>query len=75
MPLKRFLDGDLSVYDLLQTWPDMAPVFYRHHMVCVGCLVSRFHTLPDVCAAYGLNLDAFCFELTQELIVPPRPTR
>ena len=71
MPLKRLYHPDLPLYDLLKTWPEMAPVFYRHQMVCVGCLVSQFHTVTDACIAYGLNVDAFYAELAQTLILPP----
>ena len=76
MPLKRSPCLDLPLYDVLKSWPEMAPVFFRHRMVCVGCLVSRFHTVRDACKAYDMDLDVFHAELVQALRSGrKRPTR
>ena len=56
-------DPDLSLSDLLAGWPETIPVFLRHRMLCVGCLVGPFHTVADACAEYGLDEDAFHDEL------------
>lgn len=71
MPLKRLYNPDLSLEELLKTWPQLTPVFFRHKMLCVGCLVARFHTVQDACIAYGLCIDAFYVELAQALNSPP----
>lgn len=71
MPLKRLYHPDLPLFELLKIWPEMTPVFFRHQMVCVGCLVSQFHTVTDACVAYGLNVDAFYAELAQTVRLPP----
>jgi len=34
-------------------------------MLCVGCLVSPFHTVMDACAEYGLDEEDFLTELMQ----------
>lgn len=57
------VDPDLPVGDLMGRWPETIPVFLRHRMLCVGCLISPFHTLDDVCAEYGLDREAFEAEL------------
>lgn len=62
-----FYDPDLTLEDLMRTWPETIPVFLRHNMVCVGCLVNPFHTVIDACAEYGLNVDAFYAELVAAL--------
>lgn len=56
-------DPDLSLNELMAEWPAVIPVFLRHHMLCVGCLVNPFHTVDDACAEYGLDRDAFEAEL------------
>ncbi|OAN73552.1 hypothetical protein A8B78_18325 [Jannaschia sp. EhC01] len=70
MPSKRFFSRDLPLFDFLTAWPETAPVFFRHEMVCVGCLVGRFHTVTDACTAYGLDVDTFYAELAQALRSP-----
>jgi hybrid cluster-associated redox disulfide protein len=66
-------DLDLPLGALMTQWPDTIPVFMRHKMLCVGCLVNPFHTVIDACAEYGLDVDAFYAELAAS-IKPSRRT-
>jgi hybrid cluster-associated redox disulfide protein len=61
----RIDDPDLPLADLMTEWPQTITVFLRHGMLCVGCLVSPLHTVPDACAAYHLDEDRFVRELMQ----------
>ncbi|PWR03360.1 hypothetical protein DKT77_06905 [Meridianimarinicoccus roseus] len=61
----RLDDPDLPLADLMTAWPRTIPVFVRHKMLCVGCLVSPFHTVTDACAEYDLNEETFLAELRQ----------
>jgi hybrid cluster-associated redox disulfide protein len=56
-------DPDLPLADMMDRWPDVIPVFLRHRMLCVGCLIAPFHTLSDACREYGLDERAFLAEL------------
>lgn len=56
-------DPDLPLGELMARYPATMPVFLRHKMLCVGCLVSPFHTVIDACAEYGLQESAFRAEL------------
>ena len=61
----RLDDPDLPLADLMTEWPQTIPVFLRHQMLCVGCLVGPFHTVTDACAEYHLDQDMFLAELMQ----------
>lgn len=61
----RLDDPDLPLADLMTAWPQTIPVFVRHKMLCVGCLISPFHTVTDACAEYHLNEEDFLAELKQ----------
>lgn len=63
MKRKKLDDPDLPLDDLMAAWPETIPVFIRHRMLCVGCLVNPFHTVLDACAEYGLDVDGFYEEL------------
>lgn len=63
MTRPRLDDPDLSLAELMTAWPQTIPVFMRHRMLCVGCLVSPFHTVADACAEYHLNEEMFRVEL------------
>ncbi len=63
MARARLDDPDLPLADLMREWPQTIPVFVRYKMLCVGCLVSPFHTVTDACAEYELDEGMFLAEL------------
>lgn len=63
MSKPRIDDPDLALGDLMTAWPATIPVFLRHRMLCVGCLIAPFHTIADACAEYGLDEAEFTAEL------------
>ncbi|MCA1777530.1 MAG: DUF1858 domain-containing protein [Loktanella sp.] len=58
---------ELCVAELMRLWPDTINVFLRRRMLCVGCMVSHFHTVADVCLAYDLDRDVFMAEVRAEI--------
>ncbi len=62
-------DPDLPLADLMTHWPQTIPVFLRHKMLCVGCMVSPCHTIIDACMEYRLDQDAFMAELIAAVAV------
>ena len=56
-------DPDLSLDKLMSLWPQTIAVFLRYKMLCIGCMVSSFHTVIDACIAYDLDEMAFRAEL------------
>ncbi|UWR22125.1 DUF1858 domain-containing protein [Sulfitobacter sp. S190] len=58
-------DPDLPLADLMTEWPQTIPVFAKHNMLCVGCLIGPFHTVTDACAEYNLDRETFIGELMQ----------
>ena len=66
-------DPELMLDELLQRWPETVPVFIRHKMLCVGCLVTPFHSVVDACAEYGLDTDTFMAELQEAVSAGPAP--
>ena len=56
-------DPDLSLDMLMSLWPQTIAVFLRYKMLCIGCMVSSFHTVIDACIAYDLDEMAFRAEL------------
>ncbi len=54
---------ELILKDLFDRWPQTMPVFFRHHMICVGCSMSVFDTLAEAMENYGLSWPDFQTEL------------
>ncbi len=65
------LTTDQVVAEVLARWPQTIPVFFRHHLICVGCAMSRFETLGEIAAIYGLDLSGFLDELRQVIETAP----
>ncbi|RKF16173.1 DUF1858 domain-containing protein [Roseovarius spongiae] len=71
----RLDDPDLPIADLLRNWPQAVAVFMRHRMLCVGCLISSFHTVIDACDEYALDESEFRRELRQAVSASDAPRR
>ena len=56
-------DPDLSIRDLMARWPETVPVFLRHRMLCVGCVITTFHTVVDACEEHHVDEETFREEL------------
>ena len=52
-------DPELTLSQVMATWPRTIEVFLRHRMLCVGCVVTPFHTIADACAEYHLCEEEF----------------
>lgn len=66
-------DSEQMLDELMQQWPETIPVFIKHKMLCVGCLVTPFHSVIDACAEYGLDTNAFMAELQAAVSAGPEP--
>ena len=71
MAQQNLNDPELTLNDLMARWPQTIPVFIRHKMLCVGCMVSPFHTVQDACAQYTLDRVIFYAELTAAVSAGP----
>ncbi|UWR55054.1 DUF1858 domain-containing protein (plasmid) [Phaeobacter inhibens] len=59
MPPPKLDDPDLPLDVLMITWPETVRVFMDHDMLCVGCMVSPFHSVSQACAEYHLDEEVF----------------
>ncbi len=60
-------DPDMSLDTIMSIWPETIPVFLRHKMLCVGCMVNSFHTIIDACIEYDLDEITFRAEISQAI--------
>ncbi|TLP49161.1 DUF1858 domain-containing protein [Cohaesibacter sp. CAU 1516] len=63
MTIANLENPDLTLDEVMKTWPQTVGVFLHHKMLCVGCLVNPFHTIADACAEYDLDEESFRVEL------------
>jgi hybrid cluster-associated redox disulfide protein len=61
------IEMDMTIDDALDAYPRLANLFVRHHMICVGCGIARFHTLRDAAEMYHLDPEQLRSEIEQVL--------
>ncbi len=60
---------EMTVAEVLETWPETVDVFQELKTACVGCVMAPFDTLADVARIYQLELDMI-MEAIHEAILP-----
>ena len=71
---KEGITADSLVQDVVQDYPQTVWVFARRGLRCVGCYISPFHTIADVCREYALALDSLLEELNRVAYEPVNDT-
>ena len=54
---------DMTIYEVLQINPEIAPVFFEFGMHCLGCPISRGETVEQAAAAHGVDVDEMLAKL------------
>lgn len=53
----------MTVDDVLKQWPQTAPVFRKHGLACVGCIIARFCEIGKVAEIYNLPPEQLLHDL------------
>jgi len=54
---------DISVWTIMERWPETLGVFIQYRMLCIGWAVAPFHTVSEACAEHDLDEATICAEL------------
>lgn len=49
--------------DVLDRYPETAPLFFSIGMHCLGCPASRGETIEEACAVHGADVDKLIADL------------
>jgi hybrid cluster-associated redox disulfide protein len=60
-------DPDMPIDTVMRRWPATIAVLLRHHMLCVGCPIGGFHTVPEACWEHGVDEAEFVTELERAI--------
>jgi hybrid cluster-associated redox disulfide protein len=58
---------DMTIYEVLQINPQIAPVFFEFGMHCLGCPASRGESIEDACRVHGTDVDALLKKINDYL--------
>lgn len=62
---------EMTVAEVLETWPETVEVFQALKTACVGCVMAPFDTLADVARIYEMELDTVIEALHQAIQTSP----
>lgn len=65
--MKPIFTKNLSMEEIMRTWPVTIRVILHHRMLCVGCPISHFHTISDACREHGVNEALFLKAIRREI--------
>ncbi len=65
MTVRPTLHLDLTIDQILRTWPETAAVFLTRRTGCVGCRLGHLCTLQDVLKAYSLPAEVLLQDLEE----------
>jgi hybrid cluster-associated redox disulfide protein len=60
-------DPDMPIETVMRRWPETIPILVRHRMLCVGCPIGGFHTIPEACEEHEIDETAFVDELVHAI--------
>ncbi len=61
------LQSEMTVEDVLKTWPSAYRVFLNGKSECIGCFLQKFCTLREVAEAYQVPLETLIEELKKHV--------
>lgn len=53
---------DLPVATLMAYWPQIIPIFWKYHMLCIGCSLAAFDTLAQALDEHHIPVQPFLDE-------------
>ncbi|PHP67713.1 hypothetical protein CSC94_08445 [Zhengella mangrovi] len=64
---------DMTIEDVMTTWPVTVQVVMAHGMFCVGCPISGFHTVADAAFEHAVDLETFTSDLARAIAASEEP--
>ena len=56
---------DMSIMEVVQSYPDTVPVFMYAGMGCFGCMAAQFENIEQGALAHGIDVDALVDALNE----------
>lgn len=58
---------DMTIKEVIEKYPQTAPVFAKYNMGCIGCLAASFEKIADIAVVHGTDVKAFVKDLNQAI--------
>ena len=64
---------DMSIAEVVQSYPDTIPVFLYAGMGCFGCMAAHFENIEQGALAHGIDVDSLIDALNEIVNAPDEP--
>jgi hybrid cluster-associated redox disulfide protein len=58
---------DMKFSEILEKYPNIAPIFLKNGLSCIGCPMAAQETIEQGAKAHGVSVDKLLEELNTEL--------
>ena len=58
---------DMTIRDVIEKFPETAPVFAKYNIGCIGCIAASFERIKDIAGVHGTDVKAFVKDLNQAI--------
>jgi hybrid cluster-associated redox disulfide protein len=65
---KEKISEDMTIKEVIDTYPETAMVFMRYNIGCIGCLAASFEKVKDIATVHGIDTKALVKDLNQAVI-------
>ena len=62
------LTKDMGILEVVQQYPQTAPVFMNFGMGCLGCAAAHFENIEQGASAHGIDVDALMVALNKAAV-------
>ncbi|UCH71664.1 MAG: DUF1858 domain-containing protein [Thermoplasmatales archaeon] len=58
---------NMNIREVIEKYPEVATVFLKYNIGCIGCIASSFEKLSDIASAHKIDIKIFVKELNEAI--------
>jgi hybrid cluster-associated redox disulfide protein len=62
---KDKITEDMTIKEVIDTYPETAMVFMKYNVGCIGCLAASFEKVKDIATVHGIDIKALVKDLNE----------
>lgn len=63
--VKAKITEDMTIKEVIDTYPETAMVFMKYNVGCIGCLAASFEKVKDIATVHGIDIKALVKDLNE----------
>jgi hybrid cluster-associated redox disulfide protein len=60
---KEKISEDMTIKEVIDTYPETAMVFMKYNVGCIGCLAASFEKVKDIATVHGIDIKVLVKDL------------